>query len=246
MVRSLQGRTALVTGASRRLGRAIALRLARAGAVVGLHHRRDAAGAAEAAACIRRDGGRAETFPADLSVVEQARGLIAAAEDVLGPLDLLVDNAATFHHTPLESMTIEDYDRHAAPNARAVYVLSLEAGRRMKARGHGAIVNVLDVAAMRPWAGYIPYSASKGAALNLTRGFARALAPEVRVNAVAPGPILPPAGVPAEQAEEAVQRTLLRRWGKPEDVAEAVLFLATSPYLTGVVLPVDGGRAIGM
>jgi NAD(P)-dependent dehydrogenase (short-subunit alcohol dehydrogenase family) len=129
-------------------------------------------------------------------------------------------------------------------NARAVYAVSLVAGRLMKSRGAGAIVNVACSSGIRPWKGFVPYSASKAAAISLTKGFARALAPEVRVNAVAPGPVLRPEGSSPADEERAARATLLGRWGEPADVASAVLFLATTPYLTGVVLAVDGGRSI--
>jgi len=245
MARQYRDRRALVTGASRRLGRAIALRLAEAGADVVLHFRSDEAGARDTAEEIREVHGRqAVVLQADLADPDAARNLVVEAEAALGPLDLLVNNAAIFVRTPLDTMTPEDFDGHMEANARSVYVLSLEAGRRMKARGHGCIVNLADVAGIRPWPAYVPYSASKGAVWNLTLGFARALAPEVRVNGIAPGPMLPPAGESPEQGEKAVANTLLGRWGEPRDIAEAVLFLATTGYVTGVVLPVDGGRSI--
>jgi pteridine reductase len=242
--RPLAGRCALVTGASRRLGRAIAERLARAGASVAVHYRRDAAGARETAAHVEGFGGRSVTLAADLADAAASARLVEEAERSLGPLDLLVHNAAIFERTPVETTTSEDFDRIVATNARSTYALALAAGRRMKARGRGAIVNLACVSGLRPWKGYLAYSASKAAVISLTQGFAKALAPEVRVNAVAPGPILPAAGSGAEQDRRAVEATLLERWGAPADVAEAVLFLATAPWMTGVILPVDGGRSV--
>lgn len=240
--RALAGRRALVTGAARRLGRATAERLASAGADVAVHYRSDETGARETVALLRRAGVRAESLRADLADPDACRRLVEEAEAFLGGLDLLVNNAATYARTPLATMDASDFDRHMAVNARPVYLLCLHAGRRMKARGEGAIVNLADVAGLEPWPNHIPYSASKAVVVSLTRGFAKALAPEVRVNAVAPGPILPADGHPPESGEAAVRATLLGRWGRPEDVADAVLFLAASPYVTGVVLPVDGGR----
>ncbi len=242
--RRLVGRVALVTGASRRIGRAIAERLAAEGADVVVHHGRDERGALETATAVRALGRRAETLGADLRDVAACERLVATAEERLGPLDLLVNNAATFHRTPLESAGAGAFDEAMAVNARAVYVLSLEAGRRMKARGRGAIVNLACVSGLRAWGRFIPYSASKAAVISLTQGFAAALAPEVRVNAVAPGPILPAEDSTVERDHGAAQTTLLKRWGSPADIASAVLLLATSPWLTGVVLPVDGGRSI--
>ncbi len=237
---------ALVTGAARRIGREIAIALARAGARVAVHYRHDAEGAAETArACEAEHGRAALTFAADLATADACLRLVDEVETRLGPLDLLVSNAAIFERTPLGTLDADDFDRHLAVNARSVFVLSLEAGRRMKARGRGAIVNLTDVAAERAWPGYVAYAASKAAVTSLTRGFAKALAPEVRVNAVAPGPILPAAGATEAEQARAVESTLLRRWGAPADVADAVLFLARTPYVTGVVLAVDGGRSIG-
>jgi NAD(P)-dependent dehydrogenase (short-subunit alcohol dehydrogenase family) len=240
----LSGSCALVTGASRRLGRAIAERLAEAGADVAVHCHRDEEGAARTAANVRAKGRRAEVLGADLRDAEACTRLVAEAEARLGPLDLLVNNAAVFRRTPLETLDVAAFDEHMAVNARAVHVLSAEAGRRMKARGRGAIVNLACVSGLRPWARFIPYSASKATVINLTRGFALALGPEVRVNAVAPGPILPAEDSTAERDHAAARATLLQRWGTPSDITAAVLFLATASWLTGVVLPVDGGRSI--
>jgi len=239
--------TALVTGASRRIGRAIALACARNGHSVAVHHGRDADGAARTVTDIVALGRRAVAVGADLSDPEACVALVRAAERELGPLDLLVNNAAVFLRASETAGPADDLDRHMAVNARAVAVLCAEAGSGMRARGAGAIVNVTDVAGLTPWSAYPGYSASKAAAIALTRAFARSLAPQVRVNAVAPGPILPPAtpgGEDRAQGEAAVRATLLGRYGSPEDVAEAVCFLAAAPYVTGLVLCVDGGRTL--
>jgi pteridine reductase len=240
----LSGGRALVTGASRRLGRAIALALGRAGARVAVHYRHDAEGARETHRQLDTLGRAGPVLRADLKDEHACARLVDAATADLGGLDLLVNNASTFERTPLETLAVADFDHHVAANARSVFALSLHAGRRMKAAGQGAIVNVACVSAERPWAAYLPYSASKAAVVNLTRGFARALAPHVRVNAVSPGPILPPAGADAAQGSAAVEATLLRRWGRPEEIGAAVVFLASAAYVTGVVLAVDGGRSI--
>lgn len=242
----LLGRRILVTGGSRRLGRAMALRLGDAGAEVAVHYRSDEEGAKRTILDLRARGVRAASFAADLADAEACASLIEKVEADLGPLDVLVNNAAMFERTPLDSMDVDDFDRHLNANARSVYLLSMHAGRLMKARGYGVILNLADVAGFRPWPAYIPYSASKGAVVNLTRGFARALAPQVRVNAIAPGPMLPPAGESPEQGEKAVANTLLARWGAPSDIAEAALYLITASYVTGVVLAVDGGRSLAM
>lgn len=239
--RPLSGRAALVTGASRRVGRAIAEALAAAGATLALHAHRSVDDAHALALRLRAAGARVHVLVADLTDAGACARLVADAQAALGGLDLLVNNAARLEATPLASLDVEAFDRLMAVNARPVFTLSLEAGRRMQERG-GAIVNVACTSALTAWGGFIPYSVSKAAVVSLTQGFARALAPRVRVNAVAPGPVLPPPGLSAQEAQRIADTTLLKRWGDPTDVAAAVLFLATAPWLTGVVLPVDGGR----
>lgn len=240
--RPLEGKTALVTGASRRLGRAIAERLHAAGARLALHAHRDRAGLEATARLLSAPAAPVLTFTADLRDASAAENLVAQAWEGLGGLDLLVNNVGILEHTPLAALDAEAFDRAMAVNARPVYLLSLAAGRRMKARGQGAIVNVACTSGLKAWGGYVPYSASKAAVVSLTQGFAKALAPEVRVNAVAPGPVLAPERLDEAQRRAIAATTLLGRWGEPADVAEAVLLLASQPWLTGVVLPVDGGR----
>jgi len=240
--RPLEGRTALVTGASRRLGRAIAERLHSAGARLALHAHTDAAGLKAAERALSGPAGPAVSFTADLRDARAAEELVEKAWKALDGLDLLVNNVGVFERTPWRTLDADAFDRAMAVNARPVFLLSLAAGRRMKERGHGAIVNVACASGLKPWGGYVPYSASKAAVVSLTQGFAKAFAPEVRVNAVAPGPVLAPEAMDEAQRAAAAATTLLKRWGGPSDVAEAVLLLATQPWLTGVILPVDGGR----
>ena len=242
--RDLVGRRALVTGASRRLGRAMALALARAGADVAVHHRSDPDRAEDTAAAARALGVQAVVLRADLADTAGCRSLVAEAHDALGGLDVLVNNAAIFERTPLETLAPADFERHMLVNAASVHALCAEAGRRMRAAGGGDIVNIACVSAIRPYRDHVPYSASKAAVVNLTQGFARLLAPTVRVNAIAPGPILPPAGEDPAQGEQAVARTLLQRWGHPDDIAAALLFFLRASYVTGYTLAVDGGRSI--
>lgn len=242
--RPLEGRRALVTGASGRLGRALALALARHGALPVVHYRRDERGAEETVRRLRAAGVESRALQADLACPGACAALVEQTRALLGGLDLLVNNAGIFERAPLEEMDAADFDRHMASNARPTYELTLYAGRLMKAEGGGDILNLADVAALRPWPAYVAYSASKAAVVSLTRGFAKALAPEVRVNAIAPGPVLPPAGADEAQGQAAVEATLLKRWGSPEDVTAAALFLLRAHYVTGCVLHVDGGRSI--
>jgi len=242
--RPLEGRRALVTGASGRLGRALAIALARHGALPVIQYRSDERGAEETVRRLRAVGVESCALQADLAHPGACAGLVEQTRAYLGGLDLLVNNAAIFGRAPLEDMAAADFDRHMASNARPVYELTLHAGRLMKAEGGGDVLNLADVAALRPWPAYVAYSASKAAVVSLTRGFAKALAPEVRVNAIAPGPVLPPVGADEAQGQAAIEATLLKRWGSPEDVTAAALFLLRAQYVTGCVLCVDGGRSI--
>lgn len=231
---------ALVTGGAVRVGRAIALGLARAGYDVLVHYHASADAAEETADALRGAGARAETARADLTRPEEISHPFEAADEAFGGLDLLVNNAAIFPRVdPLEA-TAEDWDRVFALNARAAFLCSQEAGRRME---RGAIVNIVDTGASQAWPAYVPYVASKAALASITRGLAAAFAPRIRVNGVAPGPVLLPEGDDDEADREvAGRRTALGRVGSPEDVAEAVVYLARADYVTGEILRVDGGQ----
>lgn len=240
----LDGSRILVTGATRRLGRAIALRLAARGARLCLHYRSDEAGRAETELALDARGHATEDrtwIRADLGAADACDLVATTALETWHGLDGLVNNAAMFRRTPLTEMTLGDFDEQVRVNARSVYALSLAIGKRMVAEGGGAIVNIADVSATRPWGTHVPYCASKAAVLNLTRGFARALAPAVRVNAVSPGAALPP--------EDAAQSTnpppaLIAGHSGAEAIAAAVELCLTAGYLTGVDLQVDGGRSL--
>ncbi|GIW40015.1 MAG: 3-ketoacyl-ACP reductase [Candidatus Binatia bacterium] len=237
----LSGRTALVTGGARRLGREIVLGLAREGADVALSYLRSESEARETETLVRSLGRRSLSLRCDVRDPDEVGDLVARVWRELGALDILVVNAAVFRRTPIESTTEEDWREQFEVNAAGAFRCAREVGLRMRERG-GAIVFLADVAGLRPWRDFVPYSASKAAVISLTRGLALALAPNVRVNAVAPGPILPAENLSDDDFRKAAEATLLRRAGTPRDIAEAVSFLAAAPYVTGVVLPVDGGR----
>lgn len=240
----LTGRTALVTGGARRVGRAIALALGGRGARVAVHYGASAADAAAVVDELRRAGTTAAAFAADLADASAVVGLGARVAAALGPVDVLVNNASVFYRTPLAALDEHAWDHNLAVNAKAPYLLSLHLGRAMQARGAGKIVNVGDAAAGRAWAEYLPYSASKAALEALTRGFAKALAPAVQVNCVAPGPILPAEGMTEEEQARLLARTPLGRFGGPDEVAAAVLYLVDRDFVTGTTLVVDGGRSL--
>jgi NAD(P)-dependent dehydrogenase (short-subunit alcohol dehydrogenase family) len=241
----LAGRTALVTGAGRRLGRAVAERLAARGARVAVHYRRSGADATSVIDGIRARGGEAEGFAADLADSAAIERLAGAVSERFGAVDILVNNAAVFYQTPLAALGEREWDENLTVNLKAPFLLSLRFGREMRTRGAGKIVNIGDGGASRPYRDYLPYCVSKAGLVALTRGLAKALAPEVQVNCVAPGPILPPAGSSAQQQASILRRTPLGRFGSPEDVEAAVLFLIEgSDFVTGTTLIVDGGRAL--
>ena len=240
----LEGRVALVTGAARRIGAAIVLELARAGADVAIHVRSSAREGVALARRVKALGRRAVVIEADLADAGACRALVPTAVAALGRLDVLVNNAAVFEPNDPRVGDAAAWDLHMAVNARAIYLLSAAAGRHWTSRRPGGtIVNIACASAGAPFAGFLAYSASKAAVVSLTRGYAKALAPHVRVNAVAPGPILPAKGASAARNRAALEATVMRRFGDASDVAKAVRYLVVdAPLVTGVVLPVDGGR----
>lgn len=239
-------RVALVTGAGVRVGRAIALALARAGMHLAVHYHSSRAEAEETAAAARELGVEAEPFVADLGAsADEARRLVAEVEGRWGRLDVLVNSAAIFPRTPLDSIDEAVWDRTMAVNLKGPFFTALSAAPLIRRSGGGSIVNIADWAGLRPYVNYLPYVISKGGIITMTKALARELAPDIRVNAVAPGPVLMPEDMSEAAIERAREGTLVKRLGSPEDVAEAVVFLvARTDFVTGHVLVVDGGRLI--
>jgi pteridine reductase len=236
----VSGKRALVTGAGIRVGRAIADALVDAGARVAFHYNLSAEGAEAGVARARAQGLTAAALQADLLQDEQARELAARAQAALGgDLDLLVNSAAVFDRVPFEEIQVDLLDRTLGLGFRAPFLLS-QAAVPMLRRTRGCIVNLLDIAAERPWVGYAHYCATKAATHMLTLSLAKELAPDVRVNGIEPGAVLLPAGEAGER-DARVARIPLKREGSPEDIAEAVLFLWRNAYATGTILAIDGG-----
>jgi pteridine reductase len=245
--RVLAGKTALVTGAARRVGATIARVLHGAGANVVLHYRSSAEDALRLAAKLNAvRAGTVKLTEGDLLEVSRYPALMADTLAAFGALDILVNNASTFYPTPVGDITELDWDDLVGTNLKAPLFLAQAAAPALHERG-GLIINLADIHGMRPLRRYPVYSLAKAGVIMLTRSLARELGPHVRVNAVAPGPVMwPEDGLdPALQAK-ITQRTALKRTGSAVDVARACLFFAAeAPYVTGQILAVDGGRSLG-
>ena len=237
---------ALVTGAGRRLGLALAEALAADGWAVALHHGRSAAGAGAAVARIRDGGGRAAALRADLADGEAARGLVPRASDALErPLDLLVHNAAVFRRDDIRDVTAAGWAEHMAVNVAAPVFLTQAFAAQLPPGQAGNIVSMLDQRVFNPTPYYMSYAASKSALWSLTRIWALELAPAIRVNAIGPGIALPEVGSDAASMERWTRRYPLRRGTGPEEIAGALRFILSAPALTGQMIVLDGGQHLG-
>jgi pteridine reductase len=240
----LAGRVALVTGAGRRLGRAFAEALAGRGMTVALHYNASRDGAESLRADIVLRGGRALCFQSDLADAESARALPARVAAELGQLDVLVNSAAVMHHVGFEDTTPDLYDQVLNLNLRSLFFVSQGAAPFLR-RARGKIVNLADLGGLEPWPGYAAHSVSKAGVVMLTRVLARSLAPEVTVNAIAPGAVLVPDDYSDAERTRLAESTPLRRLGQPDDAVQALLYLLEhADFVTGDVLVVDGGRVL--
>lgn len=242
----LRDRTALITGGARRLGRAMAIGLADAGAKVAIHYRSSEDEAGQAVREIEASGGRATAVQGDLARPERAEEILAAAEAELGTVSILINNASIFDPRPFLEMSLADLRENQAIHTESALVLARSLALRLPPDATGAIVNLLDWRSSRPDPAYVPYGLSKSTLHAATAMLARALAPRIRVNGIAPGAILPPPGADGESEarhREIAGRTPLARSGSEEEIVRAALFLIRdADYTTGCVLPVDGGR----
>jgi pteridine reductase len=238
----IEGKVALVTGAAKRVGRSIALALAECGAELVIHYRDSEREAQEVLALAKRTGGKPVAVRGDLSIVADTEHIVRTAMQAFGRIEILVNSAAIFYRTPFEKLTGEDWDRFLTVNLKAPFLLCRQVGEIMLRQGQGKIINLADIAGMKAWAEYIPYSVSKAGMISLTQGLAKALAPSVQVNAIAPGAILLPEGTTPEEREQAIRRVPLKRLGSPEDIARAAIYLIQNDFITGEVLTLDGGQ----
>ena len=240
----LKDKVALVTGSGVRLGQAIAQKLGQLGMRVIIHYHHSEKGAKQTVNLLPGDESRHLILQADLKDVSAIKELVRKAEEESGPISVLINNAADFFPTPFFSTSEEEWDHLFELNLKAPFFLAQTIAEGMKKRGEGKIINMVDVSADRPWPGFLPYCTSKAGLSSLTIGLARALAPEVQVNAIAPGTVLPPPNHAEMDLSESVKRSLLKRIGLAEDIVQAVEYLLKSDFVTGTILPVDGGRSV--
>ncbi len=245
----LTGKVVLITGAARRIGRSIALDLARRGAILALHYNTAAREARQLKAEIEKQGGEAHLFQADFSfsgkpLFPAIRNFLKKVTAELPRVDVLVNNAAIFYPTPFGKITEKDWDSFLALNLKAPFFLAQETGKQMLKRKSGKIINLVDWTGDRPTPDFLPYAISKAGLIAATKGLAKALAPHVQVAGIAPGPILPAEKISPARRKKAVAHSLLKRYGSPEDIAKTVRFLIEgTDFITGAIFSVDGGAS---
>jgi pteridine reductase len=240
----LKNKVALITGGARRIGRAIALDLAAHGTSIALHYRTSQSEADAAVAEITTNGGKAQAFHANLEYVAEIEQMVANVLDAFGRIDILINSASIFAPTPLSEITEHDWDANLDTNLKAPFFLSKFAAAAMGKQGAGKIVNLGDWAGIRPYKDYLPYSVSKSGLIGLTKALAKELAPEIQVNCIALGMVMPPEDYSKKEVERLVGRTLTKKMGTAEDVARAVVFFCETDFATGTVLPLEGGRLL--
>jgi NAD(P)-dependent dehydrogenase (short-subunit alcohol dehydrogenase family) len=241
----LKGQVALVTGAGKRIGRAIALTLGRAGADVIVNYNHSQPEAKAVADEISARGGRAITVRADVSRPKQVAAMFRTVQKRFGRLDLLVNNAGVFFPKKWDELQEADFDRVLGANLKGPFFCAQAAARIMMPQGHGNIINLSSLGGIQAWPSYIHYCSSKAGVISLTKTLAKALGPTIRVNSVAPGTILFPDEKRDARVRKGIKDTPLKATGTADDIAQMVLFLATrSDFITGQIFVVDGGKSI--
>ncbi len=241
----IKDKVALVTGGAHRVGKAIALRLARAGANMIITYHTSAAPAQDTVAELQTLGRKAVALPCDIADYQQVQALVAQIQERFGVLDILVNNADRWEATPFPTEDIEPWLRVTSTTIHGSYYVCNSCAPLMLTQNRGAIINIVDISVLEAWPNFTAHAVSKSALLAMTRQFALELAPTIRVNAIAPGPVLPPPDFSPEKVAHSARKTLLNRWGRPEDVAHAAQFLVEADYITGDTIFVDGGQRYG-
>ena len=241
---TLEDRVVLVTGGAKRLGRAIALALARRGADLVITYRTSGNEARRTAEALQRTGARTLVVQADVAQAADVKRLMDTVAKRFGRLDVLVNSAAVFPRAPFARLTERDWDLALDTNLKGPFLCALHASRLLRRRG-GKIINLADWAGVRPYRDYLPYCVSKAGVIGLTKALAKELAPAIQVVGIAPGPMLPPADMSDATRRRIAARVPLRRWGAPQDIANTVVFLIEgTDFMTGSVVFVDGGQSI--
>lgn len=239
------GKTALITGGAHRVGKAITMALAQAGANVVINYNTSSKAADATVAEAKALGVDALAVQADISNYQHVETMVQAARDKFGGVDILVNSASLWRETPFPTNNLDDWHRVINILINGSFYCANAVAPLMLKKGAGAIVNIVDLSAWEPWPDFMAHSVGKAALLAISRQLALELAPAVRVNAVAPGPVLPPPDFDDEKIARTAEKTLLNRWGSAEDVAEAVLYFVKANYVTGEVIAVDGGQRFG-
>lgn len=240
----LEGKVILITGAARRIGKAIALSTARQGACVAVHYHQSKSTANHLVASIRKEGGIACSVQGDLRNVADCGRIVEETLRQFKRLDILINNASVFFKTPFFKVGENEWDHIFDANLKGPFFCAQAASKGMQEQG-GKIINIADWAAIRPYTQYLPYCISKAGLIAMTRGLARTLAPKITVNAIAPGPILPPEDGTGQEMDAVIQNTPLKRFGSPEDIVNTTRFLIEGgDFMTGATIMVDGGRHI--
>ncbi|MFQ5579937.1 MAG: SDR family oxidoreductase [Nitrospiria bacterium] len=240
----LKGKVVLITGAARRIGKATALSLAKRGARTAIHFNRSIEEAHQVVDEITAGGGEAFSLQGDIRKTADCERIVSECCEKFGRIDVLINNASVFFKTPLFQVKEEDWDTTFDANLKGGFFCAQAAAKEMRKQG-GKIINIADWSGLRPYKNYVPYCVSKAGVIAMTKGLARTLAPKIEVNAIAPGPVLAAEDFDENDKETIIRHTPLGRFGSPDDIVHAVLFLLEGTnFMTGSTIIIDGGKLI--